>query len=59
MIEMKIVMVIVAREFNIDVMYEELDRINVAKGVRSMDGERAYQLSMGQPSGNLPCRVQV
>lgn len=58
MIEMKIVMVLVAREFDIDVVYEQLDKVAVAKGTRTVDGERAYQLGMGQPSGNLPCKVR-
>ena len=59
MIEMKIVMVLVAREFDIDVVYEELDKAERTNGTRTVEGERAYQLGMGQPSGNLPCRVQA
>ena len=58
MVEMKIVMVLVARDFDISVVYGELDKGKVGKGTRTVDGERAYQLGMGQPSENLPCRVQ-
>lgn len=59
MIEMKVVMVLLARSFDIEIMYESLDAGRKQKGVIStVEGERAYQLAMGQPSENLPCRVQ-
>ena len=58
MIEMKIVIVLVARDFDISVAYSELDDTEVGTRMRTVDGERAYQLGMGQPSGNLPCRVR-
>lgn len=57
MIEMKIVMVLTLREFDIRAMYEDLDKQTPRKGPRTVDGERAYQIGLGQPSGDLPCRV--
>lgn len=59
MIEMKIVMILTLREFNIHAMYEELDKLTPRKGPQTVDGERAYQIGLGQPSGNLPCRVSL
>lgn len=59
MIEMKVAMVLVARSFDIEIMYKELDAGRKQKGIiRTVEGERAYQLGMGQPSENLPCRVR-
>ena len=57
MIEMKIVMILTLREFDISAVYEELDKRTPRKGPRTVDGERAYQIGLGQPSGDLPCRV--
>ena len=72
MIEMKIVMVLTLREFAISGVYEELDQLKAearipdsqpalktGKRPRTVDGERAYQIGLGQPSGNLPCRVSI
>lgn len=65
MIEVRIVVCLVARNFEISAMYAELDsqadsRGNRTKGrnVRVVDGERAYQVGKGEPSGYLPCRVK-
>ncbi|MCJ1252880.1 hypothetical protein MMC24_000686 [Lignoscripta atroalba] len=63
MLEMKIVMVLTCREFDISAAYGEVDGERKGKGkgtqgVRTVDGERAYQIEHGQPSGNLPCRVK-
>ena len=38
--------------------YEELDETKRMAGVRTIDGERAYQVVKGEPSGFLPCRVR-
>ncbi len=56
MIEMKIVLALTSREFQITTVYDEVDR-DSSTGIRTVDGERAYQVQHGQPSGNLPCRV--
>lgn len=57
MLEMKTVLVMVARMFDVRPAYEELDK---RKGgvVRTVNGERAYQVQMMQPQGDLPCRVE-
>ena len=64
MIELKILLCLVARRFEISAAYEELDaeedRIKTMKSIegRTVDGERAYQVGKGEPSAFLPCRVR-
>lgn len=65
MIELRIVVCLIARSFEISAVYEELDGKanrsgNGTKGrkVRAIDGERAYQVGKGEPSDYLPCRVK-
>lgn len=60
-IEMKIVMALTMREFDVHSAYVEYDQLN-RKGenyVNSVDGERAYQIKLGSahPSDGLPCKV--
>lgn len=57
MIELKIVTALVARSFSIEAAYAELDTQSANRTIKTVDGERAYQVGMGQPTGNLPCRV--
>ncbi|KAL9098914.1 MAG: hypothetical protein Q9163_005510 [Psora crenata] len=57
--EMKIVMVMVLRRFDVKPAYDELDRARGAKGIRTVHGERGYQVQMGEPNEQLPCRVAV
>ena len=66
MLELRIVLCLVAREFEFSAMYEELDAETDRKGnargkgrVRTVDGERAYQVGKGEPSGFFPCRVTM
>ena len=63
MLELKIVLCLVARRFRFSVAYEELDAVGDGgparqKVKRDVDGERAYQVGKGEPSGFLPCRVR-
>ena len=65
LVEMKIVLCLTARRFEIKAAYKELDaeRDRKLKGTKSkrmytVDGERAYQIGKGQPSELLPCRVK-
>ncbi len=58
MVELKIVLCLVARQFEFSAAYEELDGKTNGGGLRSVDGERAYQVGKGEPSGFLPCRVK-
>jgi sterigmatocystin biosynthesis cytochrome P450 monooxygenase len=58
MLEMKTVLVMVARTFQFRPAYEELDKKN-GGAVKTVHGERAYQVGMMQPQGDLPCRVEI
>ncbi|KAI4094755.1 MAG: hypothetical protein LQ344_002000 [Seirophora lacunosa] len=55
--EMKVIMALTARQFDITLGYEALDRANKSKGVRKVHGERGYQVQRAQPQGDLPCYV--
>ncbi len=57
MLEMKTVLVMVARTFDFKPAYEELDRERGGV-VKTVHGQRAYQVGMMQPQGDLPCRVE-
>lgn len=57
MMEMKIIMLMTARRFDLGLAYDELDQKKGIKGVRSVYGERGYQIGRAQPSENLPCYV--
>ena len=61
LLELKIVLCLVARQFEISAAYEELDAeigMKRNKTVKTIDGERAYQVGKGEPSAFLPCRVR-
>ena len=53
-LEMKIIMIMTVRRFTVEIMYKKLDR---AKGIRTVYGQRGYQIQRAQPSDDLPCRV--
>ena len=66
MIELKLVVCLVARTIEISAIYEELDAradgrgtVTKARKLRVVNGERAYQVGMGEPSDYLPCRVKM
>ena len=66
MIELRLVVCLTARTFEISAIYEELDAkadglgiANKGKTLRVVNGERAYQVGMGEPSDHLPCRVKI
>lgn len=56
-LEMKIIMVLVLRNFSIRPVYEELDREYPGGGLRTVYGQRGYQIQRAQPSDDLPCRI--
>ncbi|MCJ1261444.1 hypothetical protein MMC22_001308 [Lobaria immixta] len=58
MMEMKIVMILALHQFDIEVAYHELDQQNPQHGKNAVQGERAYQVQLAQPSGDLPCRIR-
>lgn len=57
MIEMKLIIVMTARRFDIHLAYGDLDRAEGTQNVKSVYGERGYQIQRAQPSEDLPCRV--
>ncbi len=62
LVELKIVVCLVVRRFEISTAYDEMDAEVDSKGkvgrVRRVDGERAYQVGKGEPSAFLPCRLR-
>lgn len=58
MIELRIVLCLVARQFEISAAYEEQDGNGKREKINAVNGERAYQVGKGEPSGFLPCRVR-
>ena len=58
MAEMKIIMVMSLRRFRFRLAYEELDGDRRGAAVKSVYGERGYQILRAQPSENLPFRVE-
>ena len=60
-LELRVVMVMVVRNFDIVEAYEEWDRRKGAKTkrARTIAGERAYQAKMQHPSEGFPCRISV
>lgn len=61
MLEMKLVMVMTLREFDVRSSYEEWDRTRGKPGPRTVSGERAYQVLDGttRPADGFPCRVSL
>ncbi len=57
MLEMKVIMVMTVRRFEVRLAYQELDRAKRTKGITEVYGERGYQIQRAQPSEDLPCRV--
>lgn len=60
--ELKLVLVLTIREFEVTDAYKEWDKsINSPKGIKTVNGERAYQIQMGsaRPSDGFPARVKL
>lgn len=57
MLEMKVIIVMTARRFDVQLAYEDLDRAGDKKHIKTVYGERGYQIQRAQPSEDLPCRV--
>lgn len=57
--ELKIILALTVREFDVRDAYEEFDRLHPRKGLRTVEGERAYQIEKGgaHPADRFPCRV--
>ncbi|MCJ1281249.1 hypothetical protein MMC26_000567 [Xylographa opegraphella] len=58
-LEIKIVVLMALRRFDVEAAYEEWDLLAGRKGRRTVNGERAYQVLLAQPSDGLPCRVKA
>jgi len=56
MVEMKIIMVMVVRRFDVKPAYADIDH-NGPKEIKTVYGERGYQIQRAQPSEDLPCQV--
>ena len=61
MLELKLVMVMTLRKFDIKSSYDEWDQVRGKTGPRTVGGERAYQVLDGttRPADGFPCRVTV
>lgn len=63
MLELRIALVLTLREFDIAPAYPEWDAHHPSPGVKTVDGERAYQAEKGgggaHPADGLPCRVSL
>jgi len=61
MLELKMVLTMTAREFEVKSVYDEWDTLHPRKGPKTVSGDRAYQILSGaaHPSDGLPCRVSL
>lgn len=61
MLELKLVLVMTARDFEVKSVYDEWDKLNPINGTKTINGDRAYQILSGaaHPSDGLPCRVSL
>ncbi|KAH9224746.1 sterigmatocystin biosynthesis P450 monooxygenase StcS [Leptodontidium sp. 2 PMI_412] len=60
MLELKVVLAFVAREFEFENAYGEWDHKTGRRGLSEVHGDRAYQIEEGSahPSDHYPCRVR-
>ena len=61
MLELRLVLAMTAREFEIKSVYNEWDSLHPINGPKTVNGDRAYQILSGaaHPSDGLPCRVSL
>ena len=61
MMELKIILALTVREFEVREAYAEFDRLYPHKGLMAVGGERAYQVEHGgaHPADRFPCRVSL
>lgn len=59
MAELKIVLALTARDFDVKEAFDEWDSVNKPKGVKTVNGERAYQIQLGSahPVDGFPVRI--
>ncbi|MCJ1360573.1 MAG: hypothetical protein MMC33_010581 [Icmadophila ericetorum] len=60
-LDVRVVLVMTVRQFNIHNAYAEWDALHLSKEIKNFRGERAYQVSSGaaHPADGLPCRVSL
>lgn len=60
-LDLKITLVLTVREFEISNAYGEWDRLHRPAGIKTVNGERAYQMQTGgaHPADGFPCRVRL
>lgn len=61
MTELKIVLALTVRDFDLKEAFAEWDQVNKPKGVKTVNGERAYQIQLGSahPVDGFPVRVSA
>lgn len=63
MTEIKTILVLTLRQFDIKPAYAEWDKMHLKKGLRTMLGERTYQVGGGgggqHPADRYPCRIDL
>ncbi|TDZ21297.1 Cytochrome P450 monooxygenase aflN [Colletotrichum orbiculare MAFF 240422] len=63
MVELRVALVMTAREFNIKPAYDEWDRIHPRRGNKTVNGDRAYQTVKGgggaHPADGFPVTVEL
>ncbi|KAL8802827.1 MAG: hypothetical protein Q9200_006453 [Gallowayella weberi] len=61
MMELKVAMIFVLHTFDVEVAYAQFDLKNPKnpKNPKTVNGERAYQLTLAGPSDGLPCKVKL
>ena len=57
--EMKIILVMTVRKFDIEPAYDITAGKDPARPSKLVYGERGYQVEGGHPNGNLPCQVRL
>ena len=60
-LELKLVIAMTVREFEIKSVYDEWDKLHPSKGPKTVNGDRAYQILFGaaHPSDGLPCTISL
>ena len=58
---MKLVLALTIREFNVQSAYDEWDKVKPPKGLKTVNGDRAYQILLGaaHPNDDFPCHVSA
>lgn len=61
MLDIKVVLALTAREFDVKEAYGEFDEKHPMKRVKMVNGERVYQIDEGaaHPADHFPCRVYL